>query len=173
MFGNWREGDGKEMVGSDFVKEENQNNLLVGDKGTARPDSVKEGSETHLLVATLIATVTFTAAFTVPGGYQSQGVDEGLAVLGKKTSFRVFLIANTLAFGLSITSILFHFFASLHGGVAFRESVARRSFICIFYAIIALLVAFISGTFTVVPHSLGINAAVLFPLVMLYMLVAS
>jgi hypothetical protein len=109
-------GDGKGMVGPDSVKEENQNNLLVDDKGTARPDSVKEGSQTHLLVATLIATVTFTAAFTVPGGYQNQGVDEGLAVLSKRASFRAFLIANTLAFGLSITSILVHFFASLRGG---------------------------------------------------------
>ncbi|GMY21922.1 ankyrin repeat-containing protein At5g02620-like [Fagus crenata] len=46
---------------------------------TARPDSLKEGSRTHLLVATLIATVTYTAAFTVPGGYQNQGVVSLLA----------------------------------------------------------------------------------------------
>uniref|UniRef100_A0A2N9GTX4 PGG domain-containing protein n=1 Tax=Fagus sylvatica TaxID=28930 RepID=A0A2N9GTX4_FAGSY len=88
-------GDGKGMARSNSVREENQNNLLV--------DSVKEGSETHLLVATLIATVSFTATFTVPGGYQSQGVDEGLAVLGKSAAFGAFLIANTLAFGLSIS----------------------------------------------------------------------
>uniref|UniRef100_A0A2N9GI77 PGG domain-containing protein n=1 Tax=Fagus sylvatica TaxID=28930 RepID=A0A2N9GI77_FAGSY len=93
-------------------------------KGMARSDSVKEGSETNLLIATLIATVTFTAAFTVPGGYQSQGVVwmRAWQYLAKRASFRAFLIANTLAFGLSITSILVHFFASLGwGGVAFRK----------------------------------------------------
>jgi hypothetical protein len=160
-FGIRKAGDGKGMAGSDSVKEENQNNLLVDDKGTARPDYVKEGSQTNLLIATLIATVTFTAAFTVPGGYH-QSKDEGLAVFGKRASFRAFLIANTLAFGLSISSILVHFYASLGwGGFAFRKRVPRGSFISTYYAIIAMLVAFISGTYTVVPHSLGITAAVI------------
>ena len=157
--------NGKGMAGSDSVKEEDQNNLLVDDKGTAGPDYAKEGSQTNLLIATLIATVTFTAAFTVPGGYQSQGVDEGLAVFGKRASFGAFLIANTLAFSLSVSSILVHFSTSLGwGGVAFRESMARGSFVSTYYAITAMLVAFISGTYTVVPHSLGITAAVILSL---------
>jgi hypothetical protein len=121
-------------------------------------------SETHLLVATLIATVTFTAAFTVPGGYQSQGVDEGLAVLGKSAAFGAFLIANTLAFGLSMTSILIHFIASLLGDVVSRNRAGLGSVIYTYLAIIALLVAFISGTYTVVPESLGITAAVILSL---------
>ena len=150
-FGIRKAGDGKGMAGSDSVKEENR-----------RSDSWMEESQTHLLVAALIATVTFTAAFTVPGGYQSQGVDEGLAVFGKSAAFGAFLIANSLAFGLSMTSILVHFAASLGGhGVAFRKCVRSGSFISTFYAIIAMQVAFISGTYTVVPHSLGITAAVI------------
>ena len=174
--------DGKGMAGSDSVKEENQINLLVGGNGMAgsysveeenqtnhrrirpiRPDFLKEEShETDLLIATIIATVTFTAAFTVPGGYQTQGVDEGLVLFGKSATFGAFLITNTLAFGLSMTSILVHFFASLcDHNAAWHESVARRSSFCIFYAIIAMLVAFISGTYTVVPHYLGITVAVI------------
>ena len=35
--------------------------------------------ETNLLVAMLVATVTFAAAFTMPGGYKSDGPDQGLA----------------------------------------------------------------------------------------------
>uniref|UniRef100_A0A2N9FW91 PGG domain-containing protein n=1 Tax=Fagus sylvatica TaxID=28930 RepID=A0A2N9FW91_FAGSY len=152
-FGIWKAGDGKGMAGSDSVKEENQNNLLVDDK---------EGSETNLLIATLIATVTFTAAFTVPGGYQSQGVDEGLAVFGRSAAFGAFLIANTFAFALSMTSILVHFSTSLGvQGLAFRKYLVPDPFIYTYYAIIAMLVAFISGTYTVVPHSLGITAAVI------------
>ena len=178
-----KEGDGKGMTGSDSVKEENQTNLLVDDKGMAGPSSVKKesqnnllvvgkgmigtnfvekDSQTNLLVATLIATVTFTAAFTVPGGFQSQGVDEGSAVLSKRAAFQVFLIANTLAFGLSITTILVHFLASATiTDVVFHRRVVRRAPLFTNWSIVALLVAFISGTYTVVPHSLGITAAVI------------
>ena len=159
----------KALAGPDFVKEENtddakagsQTHLSVKEENT---DDPKLGSQTHLLVATLIATVTFTAAFTVPGGYQSQGVDEGLAVLGKRASFRAFMIANTLAFGLSITSILVHFLASLWNEVASLRKALETTYLYLYLAIIALVVAFISGTYTVVPHLLGITAAVILSL---------
>ncbi|XP_030958527.1 ankyrin repeat-containing protein At5g02620-like [Quercus lobata] len=83
---------------------------LAGDgdangEGKSESDCWKRVSETNMLVATLIATVSFTAAFTVPGGYNQNGsVHEGLAVLRKTSAFRVFLIANTLAFALSTIS---------------------------------------------------------------------
>ncbi|KAK7843707.1 hypothetical protein CFP56_012064 [Quercus suber] len=80
--------------------------------GDIKEDFGKQVGEINLLVATLITTVTFAAAFTVPGGYKSEGVDEGLAILCKRFSFGVFLIANTLAFGLSTTSVFIHFFAT-------------------------------------------------------------
>ncbi|GMY21926.1 protein ACCELERATED CELL DEATH 6-like [Fagus crenata] len=175
--------DDKGMARPNFVKKESQNNLLVDDKGMARPNfvkkesqidllvdgkemtgtnSVKKDSQTNLLVATLIATITFTAAFTVPGGFQSQGVDEGSAVLSKRAAFHAFLIANTLAFGLSISSILVHFLASATiTDVVFHRRVVRRAPLFTNWSIVALLVAFISGTYTVVPHSLGITAAVI------------
>ena len=38
-------------------------------KGMSQSDFEKGVSKTNLLVATLIATVTFTAVFTVPGGF--------------------------------------------------------------------------------------------------------
>ena len=76
--------------------------LAGDDKSKGKENSLsdfwKRMSETNLLVVTLIATVTFTAAFTVPGGYnqnESKNGDDGLAVLRKRTAFGVFLIANT------------------------------------------------------------------------------
>ena len=155
-FGIRKACDCKGMAGSDSVKEENQTNHR-----RIRPDFLKEESQTNMLIATIIATVTFTAAFTVPGGYQSQGVDEGLVVFGKSAAFGAFLIANTLAFSLSVSSILAHFFESRCGDVACHESEVRSSFIFLCLAILAMLVAFISGTYTVVPHSLGITVAVI------------
>ena len=141
-------------------------------KGMSQSDFEKGVSKTNLLVATLIATVTFTAAFTVPGGFnQNGGVDEGLAVLGKKTAFHVFLIANTIAFGLSTTSLLVHFLASaMIKEVDFHEQMVRRAPVFTNWSIGALLVAFIAGNYTVVPQSFGITAAVILSCCFLYCL---
>uniref|UniRef100_A0A7N2R0X9 PGG domain-containing protein n=1 Tax=Quercus lobata TaxID=97700 RepID=A0A7N2R0X9_QUELO len=121
------------------------------DEGRSVSDFVKRVSETNLLVATLIATVSFTAAFTVPGGYnQSGNVGEGLAVLWKNTAFRVFLIANTLAFGLSTTSVFVHFLgSSAITGNVFQGEVVQHAASFTNWSVGALLVAFISGTYTV------------------------
>ena len=149
-------------------------NANGNDKGNGKGMSKsvpKKGME-DTVVSTLIATVTFTAAFTVPGGFNQNGsVDEGFAVLSNRTAFRVFLIANTLAFGLSTTSLLVHFLASaMIKEVDFYEQMIRRAPIFTNWSIGALLVAFIAGTYSVVPQSFGITAAVILSCCVLYCL---
>ncbi|XVF37731.1 hypothetical protein REPUB_Repub20aG0035000 [Reevesia pubescens] len=63
--------------------------------------------ESHLVVATLVATVTFTSAFTVPGGYKSD--KQGTATLSRDSAFQAFIITNTIAFVSSLLAILLHF----------------------------------------------------------------
>ncbi|XP_026444085.1 ankyrin repeat-containing protein ITN1-like isoform X1 [Papaver somniferum] len=76
---------------------------------------VKEGekwmrytSQSCMLVATLISTVVFAAAFTVPGGSYNDANRNinGLPILLNKNSFIVFAITDALALFSSITSIL-------------------------------------------------------------------
>lgn len=55
-----------------------------------------------LLVATFIATVTFTAGFTLPGGYNNNDPDQGYATMIQKEKFQEFLIFNTLAMFTSV-----------------------------------------------------------------------
>jgi len=50
--------------------------------------------ETYILVATLVATVTFAATFTMPGGYDQT---KGIALHGHNTAFKIFVISNTVA----------------------------------------------------------------------------
>ncbi|GLJ42545.1 hypothetical protein SUGI_0882040 [Cryptomeria japonica] len=62
--------------------------------------SLQKMAETLSVVAALIATVTFAAAFTVPGGlYQGPGGrdEEGTAVMINRVVFKVFVISDTVA----------------------------------------------------------------------------
>ncbi|KAG6593427.1 hypothetical protein SDJN03_12903, partial [Cucurbita argyrosperma subsp. sororia] len=56
-----------------------------------------------MLVATLIATVVFAAAFTVPGGNDDK---EGIPIFWQNKMFTVFVISDVAALVLSTTSIL-------------------------------------------------------------------
>ncbi|KAG6499704.1 hypothetical protein ZIOFF_039495 [Zingiber officinale] len=59
------------------------------------------------IVAVLIASVTFAAAFTLPGGYNSNaGPDEEMTILSSRAAFKAFLISDTLAMASSITVAL-------------------------------------------------------------------
>lgn len=53
-----------------------------------------ERCDTTLLVATLIATATFAAGFTIPGGLKS----DGKAVLDGSAYFKVFMSSNIASF---------------------------------------------------------------------------
>ncbi|XP_078154298.1 uncharacterized protein LOC144549436 [Carex rostrata] len=55
------------------------------------------------LGSVLITTVTFAAAFTIPGGYNQ---NNGTPVLGKKYMFRAFILANTFAFMQGFANLL-------------------------------------------------------------------
>lgn len=60
-------------------------------------DYCKDRVNTLLLVSTLVATVTFAAGFTMPGGYNNSEPDQGMATLLSKRKFQVFVICDTIA----------------------------------------------------------------------------
>ncbi|KAB2601972.1 ankyrin repeat-containing protein [Pyrus ussuriensis x Pyrus communis] len=65
-------------------------------------DQVMNGTDTDLIVAVLIATVTFAAALTLPGGYKS----DGAAVLQENIFFQTFMVFNCFSFFSSTLVIL-------------------------------------------------------------------
>ncbi|KAM5546973.1 hypothetical protein ABKV19_001478 [Rosa sericea] len=109
----------------------------------------KEIKESHLVVSTLIATVTFAAGFTMPGGYHSEeGPDQGFAVLSRIAAFKLFVITNTLAMTMSSCAVMIRFFLSLKGQHLGSKSHGNAIGLTSF-ALMAMLVAFISGTYAV------------------------
>ncbi|TXG72196.1 hypothetical protein EZV62_000775 [Acer yangbiense] len=133
-----------------------------------RQKEIEKTKESHLIVAALIATVTFTAAFTLPGGVIQDGDKEGTAILSKKAAFQAFVITDAIALVLSLSAVFAHFLMSLPGGAitltislpcltistkqsAFLVNYGARSTMM---AMGAMVIAFVTGTYAVLTTSL-------------------
>ena len=115
----------------------------------ASNDQLRHIANTNLLVTTLIATVSFAAGITMPGGYKSDGSDEGMANLRGKSAFKIFVIANAFAFCFSTTSMFVHYCESLVEKLDVRSFYTNIATSLTSYGIIAMGIAFVSGTYAV------------------------
>ncbi|KAF9661600.1 hypothetical protein SADUNF_Sadunf19G0085700 [Salix dunnii] len=118
----------------------------------------EKAREPHLVVATLIATVTFAAAFTLPGGYNS---DQGTAILAKKPAFIAFLISDAISMALSASAVFIYFLLAIYRGLLDRTTAMLFQFATSFTMISmgTMIAAFITGTFAVLePISLLANS---------------
>ncbi|KAM0042746.1 putative PGG domain, ankyrin repeat-containing domain superfamily [Helianthus debilis subsp. tardiflorus] len=106
-----------------------------------------------MVVATLIVTVAFAVAFTVPGGYNQ---DHGLPVFTHQRAFLVFVIADAISLFTSSTSLLVFLtiLTSGHGQRDFMYSLPKKLMIGIltlFISVAAMMVTF-SASFFVLYH---------------------
>ncbi|CAL5395337.1 unnamed protein product [Camellia sinensis] len=80
------------------------------------PIDVRKAGDTHLIVATLIATVTFAAGFTMPSGYNSNdGPNQGMAILTREAAFKAFVIIDSMVMILSTCAVLVYFASADYG----------------------------------------------------------
>ncbi|XP_021838293.2 protein ACCELERATED CELL DEATH 6-like [Spinacia oleracea] len=97
------------------------------------------------IVAALLATITFTAGFTLPGGFNQE---TGAALLGNKAIFLVFLISDALALFFSMMVLI-----SLTWSMVYEASkslvLIDRSMVLLRISLNCTLVAFVSGVYTV------------------------
>ncbi|KAE9454997.1 hypothetical protein C3L33_13101, partial [Rhododendron williamsianum] len=128
-------------------------------------EEMSKMAETHMIVATLISTITFAAGFTIPGGYHGeQGPNQGMAVLVREAAFKAFVISNTIALICSTSSVFLYVSASLFNitGRGRGEKRAHRyeiAFWLILTAMVAMMLAFSTGAYAVLAHSLGLAIA--------------
>ncbi|KAJ0039607.1 hypothetical protein Pint_27426 [Pistacia integerrima] len=120
----------------------------------------KETRASHLVVATLIATVTFAAAFTFPGGYNSEkGPNQGTAILYRNPAFQAFIITDTIAMTLSLSAVFIHLFLStkkIQKSEDLSIQLLGIALIITMFSMGAMVIAFIAGTYAVLAPSLGL-----------------
>ena len=113
-------------------------------------------------MATLIATVTFAACFTVPGGYINEmGPEQGQAILRRSSAFEAFLINNTIALMLSSFSVMAHLFAPLCKDKRVITSLFWSQFCCVAFAMLAMVMAFSTAIFGVLRQSAALSITTL------------
>ncbi|OEL14239.1 hypothetical protein BAE44_0024742 [Dichanthelium oligosanthes] len=125
------------------------------------------------VVAVLIAAITFTAAFTLPGGYSTDAGSEGLAIMARNLAFQAFLIFDTLGM---CASLAVAFLCVKIRSMDFEFLLYYRSFTkkLMWFAYMATTLAFGTGLYTVLAlrvHWLAITIcvlSVLLPILMVY-----
>ncbi|KAF7005406.1 hypothetical protein CFC21_020532 [Triticum aestivum] len=115
------------------------------------------------LVAILITTITFAAAFTLPGGYSSATGSEGLPIMSQKAAFKAFIISDTLAM---CSSFVVAFICIVARWKDYEFLIYYRSFTrkLMWFAYVATTTAFSTGLYTVLAqrlHWLSISICVL------------
>ncbi|KAJ4793213.1 Ankyrin repeat family protein [Rhynchospora pubera] len=103
------------------------------------------------LVAALLATITFAAAFTLPGGFSSDSSDAGLPIFARKAAFQVFLISDTIAMCSSL-SVAFLCVLATWEDLDYLLNYRKTTRALMWCAYAATAVSFGTGLFTVMAH---------------------
>jgi hypothetical protein len=132
------------------------------ERNKEKEDVLSKARESHLVVAALIATVTFAAAFTVPGGYKS---NQGTAILAKKTAFIAFIISDTISMVLSICAVFIHFYMAYFQGLEIIDKVTTTKLLSCAMLFIGIgmetmILAFIMGIYAVLDPYSGLAISV-------------
>ncbi|KAJ0703577.1 putative ankyrin repeat-containing domain, PGG domain, ankyrin repeat-containing domain superfamily [Helianthus annuus] len=151
----------RNMMHPDFRERKNKDGLTPRELFTREhKELIKEGEEwikgvasQCMVVAALIATIVFAAAFTVPGGYNQ---NNGIPIFYRKPIFVVFVVADAMSLFLSTTSILtfLSILTSRYAERDFVDSLPKKLMLGIstlFLSITAMMVTF-SVSFFILYH---------------------
>ncbi|KAI9195687.1 hypothetical protein LWI28_017190 [Acer negundo] len=116
--------------------------------------NVKEAKESHTVAAALIATVTFAAAFTLPGGYKNEeGKNQGTAILSRNSAFQTFVITDAIAMVFSLSAVFMYFITSIERFKKYIYLFELGSWFTV-VAMGAMVIAFVAGTYAVLATAL-------------------
>ncbi|KAK4856477.1 hypothetical protein QYF36_017896 [Acer negundo] len=134
---------------------------------------LEKAKDSHIVAAALISTVTFAAAFTLPGGFKNEGRDQGMAILSRNSAFQTFIISDAIAMVFSMFAVCSYFIMAL-------EVLPRQKYFTLFatapwfvvIAMAAMMIAFVTGSYAVLSPSLGLAIATCFIGLTVFLLLA-
>ncbi|XP_057461839.1 protein ACCELERATED CELL DEATH 6-like [Actinidia eriantha] len=121
----------------------------------------KEKVNVVLLVATLVAAVTFNAGFTIPGGYNNSNPDQGIATMLTKVKFQEFVICDTVAMYSSIIVAVTLIWAQL-GDLSSMHVALKLALPLLGVSLAMMSMAFMAGLYLVVSKLSWLGNVVLF-----------
>lgn len=118
-------------------------------------DWMRNTANSCMVVATLITTVVFAAAFTVPGGNEGNGNP----ILVNRTWFQIFAITDAISLIFSASSVLsfLSILTSRYSMDDFRISLPTKLIFGLFFlfiAIVTMMVAFVAAFFIIFKQGL-------------------
>ncbi|KAL6314107.1 hypothetical protein AAG906_011843 [Vitis piasezkii] len=120
----------------------------------------KELSGALMLMATLIATVTYAAAFTIPGGFNAEGRHKGKVVLGGSAAFKAFVITDTIAMTSSMMAAVVLVTMPFRANKNIRDSSLGVSVFLLWLALVTMGMAFVTGLYAVLSEVLPLAIVV-------------
>ena len=147
------------------LSEKGAKSTLLRARELQKFEQIKGRIDLILVIAVLVATVTFAAGLTVPGGFNSSdnggltmsgGFNSsnnvpaipGLATLGNKWAFQVFIVCDSIAMYCSMTGVFLLILPSIARDVAFSASTC--ALFLVVAAIFQMSLAFMSAIYLVV-----------------------